>query len=92
LSEAPNEEMAQADKSMIELSERRHLSQVPQNFSPFLSGLVTFSDATKRKAGHTVPNAEAPKAPKALRKERSEKTNGSPREGTTSYIFGCIPR
>ncbi len=49
----------QADKSTIELSERRHLSHVPQNLSLFLSGSVTFSDTTKRRVGHAVPSAEA---------------------------------
>ncbi len=62
LSEAPDEEMVQADKSTTELFERKHLSQVPQNLSPFLSGSVTFSDATKRRARHAVPSAEAPEA------------------------------
>jgi hypothetical protein len=62
LSEDPDEEMVQADKSTAERTEHKHLSQVPPNLSPFLLGSVTFSDATKRKAGQAVPNAEAPEA------------------------------
>ncbi len=65
LSEAPDEEMAQVDKSTTEFSECRHLTQVLQNFSPFLLGSVFFSNATKRKVGHTVPSAEALEAPEA---------------------------
>ncbi len=70
--------MAQVDKSTTEFSERRHFSQVPQNFSPFLSSLVTFSDATKRKAGHTVPSAEAPEAPEALGAKNTKKKQMAP--------------
>jgi hypothetical protein len=58
LSEDPDEEMVQADKSTGELTERRHLSQVPPNLSPFLSGSVTFSDASKRRPGQAVPSVE----------------------------------
>jgi hypothetical protein len=65
LLEVPDEEMVQADKNMTELSERRHLVQVPLILSPFISELVTFFDATKRGAGHTVPSAETPEAPEA---------------------------
>ncbi len=62
LSEAPDEEMAQAGKSTTERSERNHLTQVPLNSSPFLSDSVSISAVAKRKAGHTVPSAEAPDA------------------------------
>jgi hypothetical protein len=65
LSEASDEEMVQADKNMTELSECGHLSQVPPILSPFISESVTFFDATKRGAGHTVPSAEPPEAPEA---------------------------
>jgi hypothetical protein len=58
--------MVQADKSMTERSERNHLTYVPLNSSPFLSGSISFSDAAKRKAGHTVPSAEALDALEAL--------------------------
>jgi len=57
--------MAQADKSTTERSERNHLTHVPLNSSPFLSGSVSFSNVAKRKAGHTVPSAEAPNASEA---------------------------
>jgi len=78
LSEAPNEEMAQADKSTTELSERRHLTQVPQNFSPFLSGPVTFFHTTKRKARHTVLSAEAPEAPETSGAKNAQKKQITP--------------
>ncbi len=65
LLEVPDEEMVQADKNTTELSERRHLVQVPLILSPFISELVTFFDAAKRGAGHTVPSAETPEAPEA---------------------------
>jgi hypothetical protein len=78
LSEAPNEEMAQANKSTTELSERIHLSQVPPSFSPFFSSSVSFSDATKRKVGHTVPSAEAPEAPEALGAKNAQKKQTAP--------------
>jgi hypothetical protein len=66
LSKAPDEEMLQADKNTTELSERRHLSQVPPIPSPFLSESVLLSDTTKRGAGHTVPSAKAPEDSEAL--------------------------
>jgi hypothetical protein len=62
LSEVPDEEMVQADKNTTKLSECRHLAQVPPIPSPFISELVSFSDATKRGAGYTVPNTETPEA------------------------------
>jgi hypothetical protein len=58
-------EMEQADKNTTELSERRHLSQVPPILSPFISDSVTFSDAAKRGAGIANPNAELPEVPEA---------------------------
>ncbi|CAK9226324.1 unnamed protein product [Sphagnum troendelagicum] len=47
LSEAPDEEMVQADKVTTELSKRRHLSHVPPIFSPFLSESVFLSETPK---------------------------------------------
>jgi hypothetical protein len=81
LSEAPDEEMAQADKSTTERSERNHLTQVPLNSSPFLLGSVFFSDAAKRKAGHTVPSAkalEAPEAPEASDAKNTQRKQAAP--------------
>jgi len=66
LSEVPDKEMVQADKNTTELSECRHLTQVPLILSPFISESVTFSDAAKRGAGYTVPSTEIPEAPEAL--------------------------
>jgi len=66
LSQAPDEEMVQAGKSTIELSERTHLSQVPPIPSPFLSESVFLSNTAKRGAEHTVPSVEAPEASEAL--------------------------
>jgi hypothetical protein len=62
LSEAPEEEMAQLDQRPTEIFGSRHLPQVPQNPSPFLSGTKIFSDAIKKRAGPVVPNAEASEA------------------------------
>jgi hypothetical protein len=70
--------MVQADKSTTELSKRIHLSKVPQNFSPFLSDSVTFSDTAKRRVGRTVPNAEAPKALEALGAKNAQKKQTTP--------------
>jgi hypothetical protein len=81
LSEALDEEMAQADKSTTERSERNHLSQVPLNSSPFLSGSVSFSNVAKRKAGHTVPSAEAPdasEAPEASGAKNTQRKQAAP--------------
>ncbi len=67
----------QADKSTTERSERNHLTQVPLNSSPFLLGSISFSDAAKRKAGHSVPSAEAlnaPEAPEALEASGAKNT------------------
>jgi len=66
LSEAPDEEMVQADKSTTELSECRHLSHVPPIPSPLLSKSVFLSDTAKRGTGHTVPSAEASEASEDL--------------------------
>ncbi len=90
LSEALDEEMAQADKSTTERSERNHLTQVPLNSSPFLSGSVSFSDVAKRKAGHTGTKRRS--SGSFGRKKHAEKTSSSPCEGTTSHISGCAPR
>ncbi len=57
--------MVQADKNTTELSERRHLSQVPPILSPFISDSVIFSNAAKRGAGNKVLSAELPKTPEA---------------------------
>jgi hypothetical protein len=65
LSEAPNEDMVQADKNTTESSESRHPLQVPLIPSSFNSVSVAFSDAAKRGAGITVPSAELPEAPEA---------------------------
>ncbi len=82
LSEAPDEEMAQAGKSTTERSERNHLTQVPLNSSPFLSGFakLSFYFACFGNSGSFE------------RKEHAEKTSSSPLKGTTSHIFGCVPR
>jgi len=78
LSEAPDEEMAQADKSTTERSEHRHLTQVPLYSSPFHSGSVSFSDAAKRKAGHTVPSVEAPEALEASGAKNAQRKQTTP--------------
>jgi hypothetical protein len=78
LSKVPDEEMVQADKSTIELSERRLLSQVPPIPSPFLSKSVLFSDIAKRGIGHTVPSAEAPEASEALGARNTRKKQAAP--------------
>jgi hypothetical protein len=57
--------MEQADKNTTELSERRHLSQVPPILSPFASESFTFSDAAKRGAELANPSAEFPEIPEA---------------------------
>jgi hypothetical protein len=57
--------MEQADKNTTELSECRHLSQVPPILSPFISESVTFSDVAKRGAGITALSAEPPEVPEA---------------------------
>jgi hypothetical protein len=66
LSKASDEEMVQADKNTTELSERKHLSQVPPILSPFISESISFSNAAKRGARHTVPSVEPSKAPETL--------------------------
>jgi len=66
LSKVPDKEMVQADKNTTELSECRHLAQVPLILSPFISESITFSDAAKRGTEYTVPSTEAPEAPEAL--------------------------
>jgi len=78
LSEAPDEEMVQADKSTTELSKRQHLAQVPPILSPFLSESVFFSDNAKRGAGHTVPSVEAPKASEALDTKNTRNKQAAP--------------
>jgi len=70
--------MAQVDKSTTERSERNHLTQVPLNSSPFLSGLVSFFDAAKRKAGHIIPSAEAPEASEASNAKNAQRKQTAP--------------
>jgi hypothetical protein len=86
LSEAPDEEMAQADKSTTEHSERKHLTQVPRNSSPFLSGPVSFSDSAKRKDGRTVPNADAPVAPEAPKVSEASGARNAQRKQTAPLV------
>jgi hypothetical protein len=78
LSEAPDEEMEQADKSTTELSECRYFSQVPPILFPFLSESIFLFDTAKRGAGHTVPSAEAPEASKALGARNTRNKQAAP--------------
>jgi len=77
--------MVQADKSTTELSERRHLSQVPLIPSPFLSESVVLSDTAKRGAGHTVPSVEALEASEALGARNTRNKQAAP------HVRGKLP-
>ncbi len=70
--------MFQVDKNTIELSERRHFSQIPPILSPFISESVSFFDIAKRGVRHTVSNVEPPEAPKALDVRNAQKKQTAP--------------
>ncbi len=66
--------MAQADKRPTEFSGSRHLPQVPQNPSSFLSGPKIFSDATRKRAGPAAPSAKASEASGARNTQKKQAT------------------
>ncbi len=78
LSEAPDEEMVQADKGTTEFSKRGHPSQVPSIPPPFLSESVLLFDTAKKGSGHTVPSVEAPEASEALGARNFRKKQAAP--------------
>ncbi len=75
--------MIQANKNTTELSERKHLSQVPPILSPFISDSVTFSDAAKKGARNMVPSVEPPEIPKAPEASKALNARNAQKKQTT---------